>query len=202
MLFQKGTIANPGRMRVAREVAVEGGVSDPRNGIMLKIFSMVNFGERAGSGLCSICNVWEQVFHTSAVIEEAEDIDRVILTLSYGGHEQDVDAMLRLYEANGEFMVVGDSGRYVNGYMEAGGNVDKMSIKASLVDKLSINPGLADKMCDICLYLKQNPYSSTASVAEVLGVSVSSAKIYLRRLVEAGLIVPYGANKNRTYSLK
>ncbi|HIR72511.1 MAG TPA: winged helix-turn-helix domain-containing protein [Candidatus Coprenecus pullicola] len=68
--------------------------------------------------------------------------------------------------------------------------------------EMSINPGLADKMCDICLYLKQNPYSSTASVAEVLGVSVSSAKIYLRRLVEAGLIVPYGANKNRTYSLK
>ena len=34
-------------MRVAKEVAVEGGVSDPRNGIMLKIFSMVNFEERA-----------------------------------------------------------------------------------------------------------------------------------------------------------
>ncbi len=58
------TFANPGRMRVAKEVAVEGGVSDPRNGVMLKIFSMVNFGERAGSGLCSICNVWERVFHT------------------------------------------------------------------------------------------------------------------------------------------
>lgn len=108
------TFANPGRMRVAKEVAVEGGVSDPRNGIMLKIFSMVNFGERAGSGLCSICNVWERVFHTAAVIEEAKDIYRVILTLCYGGHEQDVDAMLRLYEAKGELMVVGDSGRYVN----------------------------------------------------------------------------------------
>lgn len=71
-------------------------------------------GERAGSGLCSICNVWERVFHTAAVIEETEDVDRVILTLSYGGHEQDVDAMLRLYEAKGELMVVGDPGRYVN----------------------------------------------------------------------------------------
>lgn len=48
------------------------------------------------------------------MIEEAEDIDRVILTLSYGGHEQDVDAMLRLYETKGELMVVGDPGRYVN----------------------------------------------------------------------------------------
>lgn len=33
--------------------------------------------------------------------------------------------MLRLYEAKGELKVVGDSGKYVNGYMEAGGNVDK-----------------------------------------------------------------------------
>ena len=80
-------------MRVAKEVAMEGGVSDPRNGIMLKIFSMVNLGERAGSGLCSICNVWEKVFHTAAEIMEAEDVDRVILKLCNGGNEQDVDAM-------------------------------------------------------------------------------------------------------------
>ena len=56
------TFANPGRMRVAKEVAVEGGASDPRNGIMLKIFFMVNFWERAGSGLCSISNVWSRFF--------------------------------------------------------------------------------------------------------------------------------------------
>lgn len=71
-------------MRVAKEVAVEGGVSDPRNGIMLKIFSMVNFGERAGSGLCSICNVWEQVFHAAAVIEEAEEANNGIYPLQIG----------------------------------------------------------------------------------------------------------------------
>lgn len=193
--------ANPGRMRVAKDVAVEGGVSDPRNGVMLKIFSMVNFGERAGSGLCSICNVWERVFHTPIVIEEADDVDRVILTLNYGGREQDVDAMLQLYGAQDELMVVGDSGRYVRGYEEAGMDIDNLSIKQKIIDKLSVNDGNADKICRIILYLRQNPYSSTASIAEMLGVSVSSAKIYLRRLVGAGFIVPHGANKNRTYSL-
>ena len=80
----------------------------------------------------SICNVWERVFHTAAVIEETEDVDRVILTLSYGGHEQDVDAMLRLYETKGELMVVGDAGKYVNGYMEASGNADKLSINMAI----------------------------------------------------------------------
>lgn len=193
------TFANPGRMRVAKEVAMEGGVSDPRNGIMLKIFSMVNLGERAGSGLCSICNVWEKVFHTAAEIMEAEDVDRVILKLCNGGNEQDVDAMLGLYETKDELNVVGDSGKYVSGYTVA--DADKLSIKSQIIDKLSINAGNVDKLCEILLYLRQNPHSSTASVAQTLGVSVSSAKIYLRRLVDAGLIVPHGANKNRTYSL-
>ena len=113
-----------------------------------------------------------------------------------GGNEQDVDAMLGLYETKDELNVVGDSGKYVSGYTVA--DADKLSIKSQIVDKLSINAGNVDKLCEILLYLRQNPHSSTASVAQTLGVSVSSAKIYLRRLV---LIVPHGANKNRTYSL-
>lgn len=138
-------------------------------------------------------------YHPTAEIMEAEDVDRVILKLCNGGNEQDVDAMLGLYETKDELNVVGDSGKYVSGYTVA--DADKLSIKSQIIDKLSINAGNVDKLCEILLYLRQNPHSSTASVAQTLGVSVSSAKIYLRRLVDAGLIVPHGANKNRTYSL-
>ena len=52
------TFANPGRMRVAKEVAVEGGGRSGRWSV-----GPEKLGERAGSGLCSICNVWERVFH-------------------------------------------------------------------------------------------------------------------------------------------
>ena len=90
--------SNPGSMRVAKSVAVEGGVSDPRNGLMLKIFSLVDYGERAGSGLNSIVFVWEKVFHSVAKIEEEIGVDRVVLTLDKSGHEQDVEAMLELYD--------------------------------------------------------------------------------------------------------
>lgn len=103
--------------------------------------------------------------------------------------------MLQLYEAQDELMVVGDSGRYVGGYEEGGMNIDNLSIKQKIIDKLSVNNGNADKICRIILYLRQNPYSSTASIAEMLGISVSSAKIYLRKLIGAGFIVPHGANK-------
>ena len=44
------TIANPGDFRLPIEEARKPGASDPRNEAMLKIFSFVNVGERAGSG--------------------------------------------------------------------------------------------------------------------------------------------------------
>ena len=92
------TFANPGSMRMAKKVAIGGGVSDPRNGTVLKIFSLINYGERAGSGLNSIFHIWEHVYHTPAEINEEVGVDRVIVTLPNGGHEQDVKAMLELYD--------------------------------------------------------------------------------------------------------
>lgn len=99
--------SNPGSMRVSKRVAVEGGVSDPRNGVMLKIFSLVDYGERAGSGLSSIMLVWEHVFHAAAKIEEEMGVERVVLTLNKDGHEQDVNAMLELYDNPEELTIVG-----------------------------------------------------------------------------------------------
>lgn len=92
-------LSNPGTVRISITDAVEGGISDPRNGIMLKIFSLIEFGERAGSGLNGICKRWEKVYHTPVTIEEThkDGVDRTVLILSTGGNEQDVKAMLELY---------------------------------------------------------------------------------------------------------
>ena len=68
-------------MRMAKTVAIGGGVSDPRNGTVLKIFSLINYGERAGSGLNSIFHVWEHVYHTPAEIHEEVGVDRVCCVL-------------------------------------------------------------------------------------------------------------------------
>lgn len=103
LVIQKSTegykLSNPGSVRISITEAINGGISDPRNGIMLKIFSLIEFGERAGSGLYGICKVWEKVYHTPATIEETHNngVDRTTLTLSTGGNDQDVEAMLELY---------------------------------------------------------------------------------------------------------
>ena len=92
--------SNPGCVRISISEAINGGISDPRNGIMLKMFSLIDFGERAGSGLCGINMVWNKVYHTPIMIEETHNngVDRTALTLSTGGNEQDINAMLDLYE--------------------------------------------------------------------------------------------------------
>lgn len=98
--------ANPGRLRISVAEAVSGGVSDPRNSTMLRMFSFIRFGERAGSGLNGIMHVWRKVYHVEAHIGEKDgEVDRTILTLPFGGHEQDVEAMLRFYDDPNEYAV-------------------------------------------------------------------------------------------------
>lgn len=96
--------SNPGCVRISISEAINGGISDPRNGIMLKMFSLIEFGERAGSGICGISTIWNKVYHTPIMLEETHNngVDRTILTLSTGGNEQDVNAMLDLYEGTAE----------------------------------------------------------------------------------------------------
>lgn len=45
------TMANPGTMHIELDTAVSGGVSDPRNSALLKMFNFIDIGERAGSGI-------------------------------------------------------------------------------------------------------------------------------------------------------
>lgn len=38
---------------------LRGGISDPRNKTLMKMFNMIGIGERAGSGIPDIYQVWE-----------------------------------------------------------------------------------------------------------------------------------------------
>lgn len=77
------TMANPGNFRIEIDAAKSGGVSDPRNGMMLKMFNLIDIGERAGSGIPNIFRVWrEQSWGMPAITEQLEP-ERTILALSF-----------------------------------------------------------------------------------------------------------------------
>ncbi|MDO4265339.1 MAG: putative DNA binding domain-containing protein [Eubacteriales bacterium] len=79
----KLVFANPGYIRTGKEQMRRGGESDPRNKVLMKMFNLINIGERAGSGVPNIFNMWEDEGWTEPIIEEQFDPDRTILTLSF-----------------------------------------------------------------------------------------------------------------------
>ena len=74
---------NPGYSRTGKIQMRRGGVSDPRNKSLMKMFNLINIGERAGSGVPNIYKVWEEEGWIEPAIEEQFDTDRVTLTLEF-----------------------------------------------------------------------------------------------------------------------
>lgn len=75
---------NPGYIRTGKEQMRKGGESDPRNKGLMKMFNLINIGERAGSGVPDIFKTWEQEGWVEPIIEERYgDASRTSLTLSF-----------------------------------------------------------------------------------------------------------------------
>ncbi len=75
------TLSNPGNMRIEISTAISGGVSDPRNSTMLKMFNFIDIGERAGSGIPNIFSVWKEQKWSEPILTEKFDPDRITLSL-------------------------------------------------------------------------------------------------------------------------
>lgn len=74
---------NPGYIRTGKEQMRRGGESDFRNKTLMKMFDLINIGERSGSGVPNIFNTWNDQGWKEPVIEERFDPDRTILTLEF-----------------------------------------------------------------------------------------------------------------------
>lgn len=202
-------IAKEGLVQLDRKEAIEGGVSDPRNGVMLKIFSLINYGERAGSGLNSIFHVWNHVYHNTAEIREDVGVDRVCLSLPNGGHEQDVKAMLELYDHPEELTF--PSEEVSDWVSENDNNVrkndissEKMSEKQVVMLQLSkiMSEKLSEKLSEIIILAKSHEIISASDVVSLLSVDERQARRYLNRLVDLGYLEPEGVTKNKKYRYK
>ena len=167
---------NPGNFRISLKEAIDGGMSDPRNANLLKMFSMIDIGERAGSGIPGVFSVWHKEFGIVPEYSQKISPERTI-------------AVLKLSEViNGK---IGDKSAIKS---EIG---DKSAIKSGTGDKSAIN--FKDKIIE---YLNVNVEARSQDIALYIGLKQSRTKDYLSELVKEGKIVSNGANKNRTYSLK
>ena len=77
--------------------------------------------------------------------------------------------------------------------------VDKSVLKREMVDKWSIKPSLAEKLVVILGFVADKDEITTETIVGRFGFPATSAKRYLRQLVEFGYLEARGGNKNRTY---
>ena len=81
--IDKIVMENPGYIRTGKNQMLKGGISDPRNKALMKMFNMIGIGERAGSGVPDIFAVWESQGWKEPTVDEQYNPDRTILTLSF-----------------------------------------------------------------------------------------------------------------------
>ncbi len=87
------SFSNPGGFRIDVEVAKAGGVSDPRNGALIKMFHLIELCGGTGGGLSNIYSVWRQEGWLAPSISESFDPDRTTLTLAVGKRDDGVQTI-------------------------------------------------------------------------------------------------------------
>lgn len=81
----KIVLANPGTVRLGKKQMLRGGISQPRNRLLLNMFNFIGVGERAGSGVPDIYSIWNSEHFDAPIVDEASgregNPDRTTLTL-------------------------------------------------------------------------------------------------------------------------
>ncbi len=139
---------------------------------MLKMFNLIDIGERAGSGIPNIYHVWKDRGWEEPVIVEQFEPERTLLSLSV---EKIGDKKSAIRENN-------DGSAIKNGDK-------KTAIKAE------------NKM-RIIEFLTGADSAKASEIAEYVGLKPSRTRDYLKELISEEIVAAKGANRNRTYQLK
>lgn len=146
-------------------------------------------------------HVWKKVFHTDATIDEQQgEVTRTILSLPFNGQEQDVDAMLQLYD-DPETLLFDKPDDNSDDKPEESGKLDDKKESRRTINEAS-DDNRDDKRTIILEYIRNHGDVKTDDLVKFLGSSATRVKVLLYQLVADGFIEPLGANSNRTYRIK
>ena len=155
-----------------------GGVSDPRNTTLIKMFNIIDIGERAGSGIPNIYSIWDKQGWEAPIITEDFEPARITFSLSVMTEEKNLST-------------VSDKKALIK-------TVDKKPLIKS-DDKKKIMELQKETIIE---YLTEHVSCRSSDIAELLNIKLTRSRDILNALIADGIVVAEGANRNRTYRLK
>ena len=150
---------------------LKGGISDPRNKALMKMFNLIGIGERAGSGVPDIYSVWEQQGWKQPEVIEEYCPDRTILKLSFVKN-MDEKALIK--------------------------SADKKALIKS-ADKKKLTNKTRQQLEKIIEWMEPDREYRIAEIAEFLGVKETRTRELVRELIRLKKIEATGENKGRRY---
>ena len=172
------TIENPGYIRTGKDQMLKGGISDPRNKALMKMFNMIGIGERAGSGVPDIFAVWESQGWKAPEVEEQYNPDRTILKLSFE----------KKATMGGENLTQ-DTTQATQGSSPGSAEIPETQDLSML------------ELAIISL-MKEKPTISQTTMATSLNVNTNTLKYHVLKLKEKGIIERTGSSQKGRWIVK
>ena len=168
---------NPGDIRTGIEQMRLGGVSDPRNGLVMKMFSLIDVGERAGTGVPDVFATWANAGLPEPQIEENfGEADRTILTLMLeadakpDNNEQISDDYEQINSSNEQ---ISDNNEQLNG----------------------LNEQITERQRIVLRFVEKSPRATYDDMARAAGVSSATVRRDAEILIGRGLLKRVGSRK-------
>ncbi len=187
--------ANPGCFRIELRLALQGGNSDPRNTSIMKMFGLVNIGDRAGSGMSDAISILKNELKATIAYREMLQPERTMLDITLNAKNNSTEDKTRdKIEKQG---IKEDKTR---------DKIEKQGIKENKTrDKIYLIEGISEKTRDNLLtivdYILENKVARNNEIAQICNVGSDRARVLLLTLVENGILRPEGDKKDRRYTL-
>jgi len=168
---------NPGGFRISLDEAKSGGTSAPRNSVILKMFNLLDIGERTGSGIPRITESWREEFSAVPEYMVQYNPDRAILTMQLPN-----EANGTVNEANGTVNEANGTVNEANGTVnEANGTVNEANGTVNTAQILQL--------------LSENPNATYDDIVKNLGLKKRTVAREIKMLRDNGSIKRIGSDK-------
>ena len=174
-------LENPGYIRTGKEQMLKGGISDPRNKALMKMFNLIGIGERAGSGVPDIYAVWDSQGWRKPIVKEEYTPDRTILILPFT--EKQAEKTSRKNKQKNQ--------------------AEKNKQKKQAEKAMSCRPALKTIKTRkaILAFLSDQESRKASEIAAQIGLSPARTRVLLAELSAEGRIRPEGNGRSRRYRI-